>query len=434
MTTQDKLVIQGSKPLNGSVSVSGAKNSVLKLMGASLLTPAKIELRNVPHLSDVSVMTDVLRHLGVEIEHNDDVMTISAENIHTTEAPYELVSKMRASFIVLGALLGRFNKARVSLPGGCSIGKRGVDFHIRGLQALGAEIQINQGYVEAQANGLEGKEVSLDTPSVGATENIMLAAVLAKGATLISNAAQEPEIIDLANFLNAIGADIQGAGTSEIIINGVAPDQLHGTSYSVVPDRIEAATYMIAAMATQGNVLINNMMPQHLSAVTHKLEDMGAQIILEGPNSVRVIGPQRVIAQNIVTQPYPGFPTDLQAPFMTLLSVADGVSIVTETLYENRFKQIGELNRMGATIQQEGDIAVVTGVDHLTGTQVKASDLRAGAAMVIAGLQAQGTTEIFNLHHIDRGYEHLVEKLKGLGADIERVTVESSSIPETSVA
>jgi len=433
----DKLVIEGGISLNGTVQISGAKNSVLKLMGAALLTPEPVVLHNVPQLSDVHVMAEVLRALGVKVTQDGSVMTIDAANITSTEASYELVSKMRASFIVLGALLGRFNEARVSLPGGCSIGKRGVDLHIKGLQALGAEITINQGYVEAQAVRLVGHEILLDTPSVGATENIMLAAVLAEGATVISNAAQEPEIVDLANFLNAIGADVQGAGTTEIIINGVSADKLHGTTYASMPDRIEAGTFMIAAASTEGNVLLENVIPGHLNSVLRKLEDIGAEVIVEAPNALRVIGTGVLDAQNIVTQPYPGFPTDLQAPMMSLLSIAQGVSIITETLYENRFKQIGELNRMGANIQQQGDIAVVTGVDHLTGTQVKSSDLRAGAALVIAGLQAQGITEIFDLQHIDRGYECLVEKLLGLGARITRVpteeTLRASSPDATSV-
>ncbi len=429
MHTQDKLVIQGCQSLKGTVTISGAKNSVLKLMGAALLTEHPVELRNVPQLSDVRVMTEVLRHLGAKVTHQGDVMVIEAKDVTNTEASYELVSKMRASFIVLGALLGRFHEARVSLPGGCSIGKRGVDLHIKGLQALGAQIVINQGYVEATASRLEGREILLDTPSVGATENIMLAAVLAEGATIISNAAQEPEIADLANFLNTMGADVSGAGTTEIIINGVPKSSLTGTSYNVVPDRIEAATYMIAAAGTQGNVVLENVIPGHLNSVIRKLEDVGAQVITEGPNTLRVIGTGKMEAQNIVTQPYPGFPTDLQAPFMSLLTIAEGVSIITETLYENRFKQVGELNRMGANIQCQNEIAVVTGVPHLTGAQVKASDLRAGAALVIAGLQAQGTTEITDLQHIDRGYEALVEKLTGLGAQIQRVPVDESELP-----
>ncbi len=417
----EKLVIQGGIPLNGVVSISGAKNSVLKLMAAAILTDDDVELTNVPSLSDVHVMTEVVSHLGCRVQHSGDKLTLSSRGLHSFVAPYELVTKMRASFNVLGALLGRCNEARVSLPGGCSIGKRGVDLHVKGLQALGAEVQISQGYVEAKADKLVGAEIHLDIPSVGATENIMLAAIRAEGSTLISNAAQEPEIVDLAHFLNALGADVSGAGTHEIVINGVRPEELHGTSYHVMPDRIEAATYMIAAAGTHGDVLLDNVYPAHLNSLIFKLSEMGAEVTTPTPNSIHVsTHGRRLNAQNVVTQPYPGFPTDLQAPFMALLCIADGVSVITETIYENRYKQIGELNRMGAQIQQEGDVAIVTGVETLCGAPVKASDLRAGAAMVIAGLEAEGVTEIMDIHHIDRGYEHLVSKLSSLGGCITR--------------
>lgn len=418
----EKLVIHGGRALRGEVEISGAKNSVLKLMAACLLTGDSIELRNVPHLSDVDVMTQVLRHLGCDVDQqHDDRLYIQARNITSFDAPYDLVRKMRASFDVLGGLLGRFGEARVALPGGCSIGKRSVDLHVKGLIALGAEVDINHGYVEAKATKLTGAEILLDTPSVGATENIMLASVMADGATILSNAAQEPEIVDLANFLNAMGADISGAGTNEIVINGVKPGSLHGTTYSVMPDRIEAATYLMAGAGTRGDVTVNNVLPVHLSSLTHKLMEMGADIEMPTPNSLRVRVTQRLQAQNIVTQPYPGFPTDLQAPFMALLAISDGVSIVKETIYENRFKQVGELKRMGADISVERDVAVVTGVEKLSGAEVNAHDLRAGAAMVIAGVQAEGRTDLFDLHHLDRGYESLVEKMQTLGADIERV-------------
>jgi UDP-N-acetylglucosamine 1-carboxyvinyltransferase len=404
------------------VTISGAKNSVLKLMAASLLTEEDVVLTNVPQLSDVNVMIEVVRHLGCKVKRSGNTLVLSAKGITSSTAPYELVSKMRASFNVLGGLLGRCHEARVSLPGGCSIGKRGVDLHIKGLQALGAEVEISHGYVEAKAKKLVGAEIHLDMPSVGATENIMLTAVLAEGSTIISNAAQEPEIVDLAHFLNALGADVSGAGTHEIIINGVP--SLHGAEYHVLPDRIEAATYMIAAAATRGDVLLENVVPAHFSSVVYKLTEMGSEITTPTPNALRIKTSDRLMAQNLVTQPYPGFPTDLQAPFMALLSVADGVSVLTETIYENRFKQVGELKRMGAQIQQEGDVAIITGVDSLYGAPVKASDLRAGAALVIAGLQAQGKTDILDIHHIDRGYELLVEKLRGLGATISRVSLE----------
>ncbi len=417
----EKLIIHGGRALRGEVAISGAKNSVLKLMAASLLTPEPIELLNVPHLSDVDVMTQVLHHLGCAVSREGDRLHVQAREITSLEAPYELVRKMRASFDVLGSLLGRFGEARVALPGGCSIGKRSVDLHVKGLIALGAEVEINHGYVEAKASRLTGAEILLDTPSVGATENIMLAAVMADGTTVISNAAQEPEIVDLANFLNAMGADIQGAGTNEIMICGVAPGSLHGTSYTVMPDRIEAATYLIAAAGTRGDLTVTNVLPVHLSSLTHKLMEMGAEIDMPTPNSLRIKVDGRLQAQNIVTQPYPGFPTDLQAPFMALLSICDGVSIVKETIYENRFKQVGELKRMGAEISVERDVAVVTGVPALSGAEVNAYDLRAGAAMVIAGLQAEGHTEVFDLHHLDRGYELLEQKLCSVGAHIERV-------------
>jgi len=418
----EKLIIHGGKALRGEVEISSAKNSVLKLMAAALLTGDSVELRNVPHLSDVAVMTQVLKYLGCDVDQqDDDRLYIQARNITSHEAPYDLVRKMRASFDVLGSLLGRFGEARVALPGGCSIGKRSVDLHVKGLIALGAEVEINHGYVEAKATKLVGTEILLDTPSVGATENIMLAATMAEGSTILSNAAQEPEIMDLANFLNAMGADISGAGTNELVINGVKPGSLHGTTYSVMPDRIEAATYLMAAAGTRGEITVNNVLPVHLSSLTHKLMEMGADIEMPTPNSLHLRCDGRLQAQNIVTQPYPGFPTDLQAPFMTLLTISEGVSIVKETIYENRFKQVGELKRMGADISVERDVAVITGVEHLSGAEVNAHDLRAGAAMVIAGIQAKDTTVVYDLHHLDRGYENLVEKLQGIGADIHRV-------------
>ncbi|MBY0405639.1 MAG: UDP-N-acetylglucosamine 1-carboxyvinyltransferase, partial [Cyanobacteria bacterium] len=332
----EKLTIQGGIPLNGVVSISGAKNSVLKLMAASLLTDEDVILTNVPQLSDVNVMIEVVRHIGCKVRKSGNTLYLSSKGIKTSTAPYELVSKMRASFNVLGGLLGRCHEARVSLPGGCSIGKRGVDLHVKGLQSLGADVQISHGYVEAKASKLVGAEIHLDIPSVGATENIMVASVLAEGATIISNAAQEPEIADLAHFLNAMGADVSGAGTHEIIINGVSPKDLHGAEYHVLPDRIEAATYLIAAAGTGGDVLLEDVCPAHLNSVIHKLIEMGVEITTPTPNSLHVRSSGRLLPQNLVTQPYPGFPTDLQAPFMAILAICDGVSILTETIYENR--------------------------------------------------------------------------------------------------
>ena len=424
----DKIIIKGGRELRGEVFIGGAKNAVLKLMAAALLLNDECEIHNVPELTDVDTMIDVINHLGVKTEYKpqEKKLKINAKTISNYEACYELVSKMRASFNVLGALIGRCREARVALPGGCAIGERRIDLHLKGLEALGVQTKIESGYVIAKADKLIGAEIHLDRPSVGATENIMLAAVLAEGSTILNNAAQEPEIIDLANFLNSMGADISGAGTSEIIINGVKLQDLHSVVYTTVPDRIEAATYMTAIVATQGNAIIRNVFPTHLNAVTSKLSDMGANISIIDPFSIEVSCNGRAKAVDIVTQPYPGFPTDLQSPFMAALTVSEGISIITESIYENRFRQIGELRRMGADVQQEGNHAIIKGVKHLTGTQVNASDLRAGASLIVASLCANGTSEIENLHHLDRGYETLVEKLRPLGACIERVQIEPS--------
>ncbi|MEB3244485.1 MAG: UDP-N-acetylglucosamine 1-carboxyvinyltransferase [Vampirovibrionales bacterium] len=424
---QERLFIEGGKPLKGEVTTSGAKNSVLKLMAAALLSPHPVRISNVPRLSDVAVMQDVLEYLGAKVEtqqdaNGTDAVLIDCAAIHSCHAPYELVSKMRASFVVLGSLLGRFGEAKVSLPGGCTIGKRGVDLHIKGLTALGAEIQLNHGYVEAKAAKLSGATIVLDTPSVGATENILLAAVLAEGTTVLSNAAQEPEIVDLANFLNAMGADIHGAGNNEIVIHGVSPKDLHAADYAVMPDRIEAATYIMAAIGTGGSVVVKQVPLRGLDAVLGKLAEMGAEIQMLSRSSVKIKSHKaRLQPVSLITQPFPGFPTDLQAPLMTLATVAEGSSVITETLYENRFKQVGELSRMGAQIEVQGNVAIVQGIERLAGAPIKAHDLRAGAAMLIAGLMADGKTEIFDLHHLDRGYERLVEKCQGLGANIQRI-------------
>lgn len=426
----DKIIIKGGRELTGEIFIGGAKNAVLKLMAASILLNDICEIHNVPELTDVETMIEVINHLGVQTEYRkeENSLIINAKTISNYTACYELVSKMRASFIVLGALLGRCKEARVALPGGCAIGERRIDLHIKGLEALGAHVKIDSGYVVAKASKLTGAKISLDRPSVGATENLMLAAVLAEGSTILGNVAQEPEIVDLANFLNAIGADVSGAGTSEIIINGVKPKDLHSTVYTTVPDRIEAGTYMAAAVATKGNVILRNVFPSHLSAVTSKLTDMGANISIIDPFSMEVSCHSRPKAVDIVTQPYPGFPTDLQSPVMSALTISKGISIITESIYENRFRQIGELRRMGADVQQEGNHAIIRGVKQLAGTQVKASDLRAGASLIVASLCANGVSEIESLHHIDRGYEKLVKKLVGLGADIKRINKDESGI------
>ena len=420
-----KFIIKGGKRLKGEVSISGAKNAVLKFMAAALLLEDTCEIRNVPELTDVETMVDVLRSLGVTVDYNkaEKKILIDATYISGCEACYKLVSKMRASFTVLGALLGRCKEAKVALPGGCSIGERRIDFHIKGLETLGAHIKIEGGYVVAKARKLIGTTVYLDRPSVGATENIMLAAVLAEGSTIISNAAQEPEIIDLANFLNAMGADISGAGSSEIVINGVKQKDLHPVVYTTIPDRIEAGTYIAAVVATRGKAVIRNVFPAHLNAVISKLTDMGVNVNILDPFSLEISCGRTINAINIVTQPYPGFPTDLQSPYMSVLAMADGLSIITESIYENRFRQISELIRMGASVQQEGNRAIVKGVNSLTGAQLVASDLRAGASLIVAALSADGISEISDIYHIDRGYENVLEKLSGLGADVERMDV-----------
>ncbi len=419
------LRIKGGISLKGEVEIGGAKNAVLKLMAAALLPKGVSKIYNVPNLTDVNIMLNVIEQLGVKTNYDraEKSVTIDATNITSITAKYELVSKMRASFNVLGALIGRCREAIVALPGGCAIGERRVDFHIKGLEALGANIKIENGYVHARASKLRGTDIYLDIPSVGATENLMLASVLADGSTRIQNAAQEPEIIDLANFLNAIGADIQGAGTSEIIINGVKQSDLHPIEYTTIPDRIEAGTYMAAIVCTKGKGVIKNIFPNHLTFFTSKLTRMGANVKLVEPTSIEVSCRHRLSAVNIVTQPYPGFPTDLQAIAMAMLTTADGVSIITESLYENRFMQVPELRRMGADIHQERNHSLIRGVKKLTGANLKASDLRAGASLVVAALMANGYSEIENLSHIDRGYENFEAKLCKLGANVERVTV-----------
>lgn len=417
-----KYYIKGGTPLKGEVAIGGAKNSVLKLMAAALLPKGETKIYNVPALTDVEIMLSVIAQLGAKTSYNKEEksVTIDATNLSNITAKYELVSKMRASFIVLGALVSRCKEAIVALPGGCAIGERRVDFHIKGLEALGAKIKIENGYVHAKASKLTGTDIYLDIPSVGATENLMLASVLAEGSTKIQNAAQEPEIVDLANFLNSIGADVIGAGTSEIIINGVKQEDLHPIEYTTIPDRIEAGTFMTAIIATRGKAIIKNVFPAHLTFFTDKLLKMGANIKLLEPNSLEVSCKNRLNSINFVTQPYPGFPTDLQSMAMTLLSTANGVGIITESLYENRFMQVPELRRMGADIHQDRNHAIIKGVKKLTGATLAASDLRAGASLVVAALMAEGNSVIENLHHIDRGYENFETKIRLLGGKIER--------------
>ena len=418
----EKLIINGGKPLNGRVKISGAKNAVLPIIAATLLgqdTPSKLE--EVPALDDVHTLTAVLEQLGVKAEFNADKNTllVDGSKIDSCEAPYDLVRKMRASFLIIGPLLARYGKARISLPGGCAIGTRPIDLHLKGFEALGAEINIGHGFIEASApEGLKGARIYLDFPSVGATENIMMAASMAEGTTSIENAAQEPEIIDLANYLNVMGANIRGAGTNVIKIEGV--NKLIGKNYTIIPDRIEAGTYMVAAAMTRGNVFIENAISEHLKPVIAKLKEAGVEIE-ENIDGIRVTCDKQTTAVDIKTMPYPGFPTDMQAQFMAMQAVSKGTSMVTETVFENRFMHVEELKRMGAHIRIDGRTSMVEGVDQLTGCPVKATDLRAGAAMVLAGLVAEGETQISYIHHIDRGYDNLVTKLVMLGADIRRV-------------
>ncbi len=418
-----KLVIHGQHPLEGRIRVSGAKNSVLKLMAAALISEEETIIRNVPALTDVSVMAKVLNSLGRQVEITGDQCVIHAGGITQTEAPYTLVSQMRASFNVLGALVGRYRTAKVPLPGGCSIGKRGVDIHIKGLQALGVDIHVEHGIVYAEAPNLKGGHFTLDMPSVGATENLLLASVLASGTTILSNVAQEPEIQDLVGFLNVMGCKIDGAGSSELVIEGVSPSELNAVDYTVMPDRIECASFMACVLSAGGDVLVEQARPRHMTAVLTKFREMGAYVEVVGDSALRVIRKpsQRLKATDVMTNFYPGFPTDLQSPMMALMAQADGVSMMSETIYENRFKHVGELNRMGANIQVKGDVAIVNGVLQLSGASVKSHDLRAGMAMVIAGLGAEGYSSIYNLRHLDRGYECLHEKLLAIGAHIKRV-------------
>ena len=420
----EKLIVKGGNRLVGAVKTSGAKNAVLPIIAASILGTTPSHLDEVPMLEDVHTISEVLKCLGLAVECSPEknVLDIDSTEITSYEAPYELVRTMRASFLVMGPLLARIGKARISMPGGCAIGARPIDIHLKGFEALGVKIEQGHGYIEASApEGLKGTSIYFDFPSVGATENIMMAASLAEGTTILENAAEEPEIVDLANYLNKMGAKIRGAGTDTIRIEGV--DKLHGADYTIIPDRIEAGTYMIAAAMTGGDIVVDNVLPEHQKPLIAKLREAGA-VVEEDIDKVRVIGKNPLKAVSIKTLPYPGFPTDMQAQMMAMMVIAEGRSKVTETVFENRFMHVVELNRMGAQISTEGRSAVIDGPCKLTGCDVRATDLRAGAAMILAGLVAEGTTRIGDLHHIDRGYENIVAKLKNLGADIERVDVD----------
>ncbi len=414
----DRIRIRGGKPLKGTVHVRGAKNAALPLMAAAILAEQPCVLHNIPCLHDVFSMDKLLSSMGARIDFTGRYMTIDAGGIDVPEAPYELVRKMRASFFVLGPLIARFGRARVSLPGGCAIGARPVDIHLKGLEALGCDIRLDEGYVVANGR-LTGASYALDFPSVGATETLMMAACRADGLTRLSNVAREPEIEDLASFLNSMGARISGAGSDMITIVGV--DALQGVEHVVIPDRIEAGTFLIAAAATGGDVTVANANPNHLPGFLEKMREAGVHIEAQG-DRIRAAAPDGPNAVDVVTQPYPGFPTDLQAQMMAMLTCARGVSVIKETVFENRFMQVAELMRMGADIHLDGNAAVVKGVSGLLGAPVMASDLRASAALVIAGLMAEhGETAVQRVYHIDRGYERIEERLAALGADIERI-------------
>lgn len=416
----DKLIVVGGNKLYGTVKVSGAKNAVLPIIAASILGKTPSILYDIPDLEDVRTICEVLGCLGIKVDaKQESVLKIDSSEVVSTEAPYELVRRMRASFLVMGPLLARCGTAKISQPGGCAIGTRPIDIHLKGFEALGAKFEQGEGYIEATApNGLVGATIYLDFPSVGATENIMMAACMAKGQTILENPAQEPEIVDLANYLNVMGARVRGAGTNIITIEGVA--ELKGNEYTVIPDRIEAGTFMVATAMTGGDVRIENVLCEHLKPVVAKLKEAGIRIE-EDIRGVRVVSAGVFRGIDIKTLPYPGFPTDMQAQFMAMATVAEGRSWVTETVFENRFMHVAELKRMGAEIKIDARSALVEGTKKLKGCRVNATDLRAGAALVLAGLVASGKTEIGCVHHIDRGYEKLVDKFRGIGANIQRV-------------
>ncbi len=418
----EQYVIKGGTPLKGDVEIGGAKNAALAILAAAVMTDDSVIIRNVPDVRDVNVLLGAIEDIGAHVERIErNVVKINGSTISGLSVDYEYIKKIRASYYLLGALLGKYRRAEVALPGGCDIGTRPIDLHIKGFKALGADVDISYGLISAQAEKLEGAHIYLDKVSVGATINILMAASLSEGKTIIDNAAREPHVVDVANFLNSMGADIRGAGTESIRINGVK--KLHGTEYSVIPDQIEAGTFMFAAAATHGDVTVRNVIPKHLEATTAKLLEAGCQVV-EFDDAVRVIGTAPLHSTSVTTLPYPGFPTDMQPQMTAVLGLASGVSTVTESIWENRFKYVDELARMGANIRVESNVAIVTGVDHYTGARVQAPDLRAGAALVIAGLAADGITVVDDIYYIQRGYEAFSEKLQRLGAIMEKVDSE----------
>ncbi|MCW2278859.1 UDP-N-acetylglucosamine 1-carboxyvinyltransferase [Heliophilum fasciatum] len=418
MVAESCIRIKGGTPLRGTVAISGAKNAILPIMAAALMSKGRCELQEVPQLQDVLVMCEVLRHLGATVTSQGNSLVIDAGQATTAEVSSDLMRRMRASNLVLGPLLARFGRVRLFHPGGCSIGSRPMDLHVKGLGKMGAVFEERFGYYQVEATRLQGAEIHLDFPSVGATENLMMAACLAKGTTVIRNAAKEPEIVDLQNFLNSMGAKVRGAGLDVIRIEGV--DELHDCQHTIIPDRIEAGTFMIGAAMTGGDIRLTNVIPEHLEPIMAKLREVGVGIIDEG-DSIRVFAQQAHQAVNLKTMPYPGFPTDMQPQLMALMTISEGTSIITESIFENRFKHVDELRRMGADIRLEGRVAIVKGVPRLSGAVVEATDLRAGAALILAGLSAENGTTVEKIFHVDRGYERLVEKFSSLGAKIERI-------------
>ncbi|AKP48807.1 UDP-N-acetylglucosamine 1-carboxyvinyltransferase [Bacillus smithii] len=429
----EKIIVRGGKRLNGTVKVEGAKNAVLPVIAATILaSKGKSIIRDVPALSDVYTINEVLRHLNCDVNFEDNTIIVDASREVFVEAPFEYVRKMRASVLVMGSLLARTGKARVALPGGCAIGSRPIDQHLKGFEAMGAVVKVGNGFIEAEVPGrLKGAKIYLDFPSVGATENILMAAVLAEGTTIIENCAKEPEIVDLANFLNKMGANVRGAGTGTIRVEGV--DYLTGAEHAIIPDRIEAGTFMTAAAITGGNVLVQGAVPEHLTSLIAKLEEMGVTVIEEA-NGIRVIGPEKLKAVDIKTMPHPGFPTDMQSQMMALLLKAEGTSVITETVFENRFMHVEEFRRMNANIKIEGHSVIINGPCKLQGAEVTATDLRAAAALILAGLVADGYTRVTELKHLDRGYVNFHGKLASLGADIIRVNEEDQETLTEKVA
>ncbi len=414
----EQYVIKGGNPLVGEVEIGGAKNAALAILAAAIMTDETVTIDNLPDVRDIGVLMHAMENIGVKIERIDrHCIKVNASEIHSVSVDYEYINKIRASYYLLGALLGKYKRAEVAFPGGCDIGSRPIDLHIKGFRALGANVEIEHGLILAQAEELNGRHIYLDKVSVGATINIMLAASMAKGKTILENAAKEPHVVDVANFLNSMGAEIKGAGTDIIRITGV--EKLHGTEYSVIPDQIEAGTFMFAAAATKGDVMIKNVIPKHLEAISAKLIEMGCEVE-EFDDAVRVVCSKRMNSTHVTTLAYPGFPTDMQPQIATALSICNGTSIVTESIFENRFRYVDELARMGANIKVEGNTAIINGVEKLTGARVDAPDLRAGAALTIAGLAADGISVVDDIYYIERGYEDFDKKLAELGAQIEK--------------